>query len=93
MPVKVGVNGAGGRMGQRIVALTMKDPDLSLAAALEWSGSAVLGRDAGALAGAGHAGVPITSDLDQHVDVAEAQTPDRETVSTGGALQSAVLIG
>ena len=69
MPLKVGVNGAGGRMGQRIVALTMKDPDLSLAAALEWSGSSVLGRDAGELAGAGHAGVPITADLDQHVDV------------------------
>ena len=69
MPLKVGVNGAGGRMGQRIVALTMKDQDLSLTAALEWSGSSVLGRDAGELAGAGKADVPITADLDQHVDV------------------------
>ncbi len=69
MPLKVGVNGAGGRMGQRIVALTMKDPELSLAAALEWSGSPMLGRDAGDLAGAGHAGVSIMSALDQHLDV------------------------
>lgn len=53
MPLKVGVNGAGGRMGQRIVALTMKDPDLSLTAALEWSGCPLLGRDAGEVAGRG----------------------------------------
>ena len=77
MTLKVGVNGAGGRMGQRIVALTMKDPDLSLAAALEWSGSLVLGRDAGEVAGAGHAGVPITTVLDRHVDVIiDFSTPD-----------------
>ncbi len=69
MPLKVGVNGAGGRMGQRIVALTMKDNDLSLAAALEWSGSPLLGRDAGDVAGAGHTGVPIAAELDRNVDV------------------------
>lgn len=69
MPFKVGVNGAGGRMGQRIVALTMNDSELELAAALEWSGSPLLGRDAGEVAGAGHAGVAITADLDRPVDV------------------------
>jgi len=69
MPLKVGVNGAGGRMGQRIVALTMQDQDLSLAAALEWSGSPFIGRDAGEVAGAGHSGILITADLDQSVDV------------------------
>jgi 4-hydroxy-tetrahydrodipicolinate reductase len=56
-------------MGQRVVALTMADPDLKLAAALEWSGSPVLGRDAGELAGAGHSGVPITAELGAAVDV------------------------
>jgi 4-hydroxy-tetrahydrodipicolinate reductase len=69
MPITVGVNGAGGRMGQRVVALTMKDPELQLAAALEHSGSPVLGQDAGELAGAGRAGVPITDELGQAVDV------------------------
>jgi 4-hydroxy-tetrahydrodipicolinate reductase len=77
MPLKVGVNGAGGRMGQRIVALTMKDDELSLAAALEWSGCPLLGRDAGDVAGAGQAGVPITVKLDRHVDVIiDFSTPD-----------------
>lgn len=69
MPLKVGVNGAGGRMGQRIVALTMKDQELSLAAALEWSGSPLLGRDAGEVAGVGHSGIPIASELRAPVDV------------------------
>ena len=69
MPITVGVNGAGGRMGQRVVALTMADRELSLAAALEWPGSPMLGRDAGELAGAGQAGVPIAAELGSPVDV------------------------
>ena len=56
MGLRVGVNGAGGRMGQRVVALTMMDSELTLAAALEWSGSNVIGRDAGEVAGAGKSG-------------------------------------
>ncbi|MEZ6034505.1 MAG: 4-hydroxy-tetrahydrodipicolinate reductase [Planctomycetaceae bacterium] len=77
MPFKVGVNGAGGRMGQRIVALTMNDSELELAAALEWSGSPLLGRDAGEVAGAGHSGIAITAELDRHVDVIiDFSTPD-----------------
>ena len=35
MGLRVGVNGAGGRMGQRVVALTMMDSELTLAAALD----------------------------------------------------------
>lgn len=85
MPLKVGVNGAGGRMGQRIVALTINDRELSLAAALEWSGSPLIGRDAGDVAGAGHAGVPITADLDRNVDV-------MIDFSTPGGLQSVLTI-
>lgn len=69
MGITVGVNGAGGRMGQRVVALTMNDPELTLAAALEWSGSSVLGRDAGEVASAGTSGVLIGTDLGPPVDV------------------------
>ena len=69
MGLRVGVNGAGGRMGQRVVALTMMDSELTLAAALEWSGSNVIGRDAGEVAGAGNSGVLITSELGDPVDV------------------------
>lgn len=69
MGLKIGVNGAGGRMGQRVVALTLGDPELTLSAALESPGSVLLGRDAGELAGAGRSGVLISSDLGPPVDV------------------------
>ncbi len=56
--------GAGGRMGRTLVRLVQETPGLTLAAALERSGSIALGTDAGILAGAGHLGVPVTDDLD-----------------------------
>lgn len=67
--IQVAVNGAAGRMGQRITALTHADPDLVLAAALEASDSPALGRDAGEVAGIGAIGVPITAELGDRVDV------------------------
>ncbi len=67
--VKVAVNGAAGRMGQRIAALVHADPDLILAAALEAAGSSALGRDAGEVAGIGNIGVSIAEELSEHVDV------------------------
>lgn len=67
--LRLGVNGAGGRMGQRIVALASKDPALKVAAALESAASPHLGADAGELAGIGKIGVSIASELREHVDV------------------------
>ena len=49
--LKVGVNGAAGRMGQRVIALTHQDAELSVAVALENADSPALGKDAGELAG------------------------------------------
>lgn len=69
MAIRIGMNGAGGRMGQRVVALTLADKELTLTAALESKSSPVLGRDAGELAGAGTCGVKISSELSAHVDV------------------------
>ena len=66
---KLGVNGAAGRMGQRIVALGAKDPAFKVAAALEWSGCPQLDRDAGEIAGMGPLGVPLTCDLPHKLDV------------------------
>ncbi len=67
--IRVAVNGAAGRMGQRIVALTKDDPTLELAAALEAPGSPALGRDIGELSGIGSLGVPICAELVSRVDV------------------------
>ena len=52
-PLKIAVNGAAGRMGQRVTALTLADPELELAAALEYTASPNQGEDAGEVCGAG----------------------------------------
>lgn len=65
----VAVNGAAGRMGQRIVALVHADPELQLKAAFEAPYSPHLGRDAGEVAGVGNIGVAISSELTTRVDV------------------------
>ena len=65
----VGVHGAAGRMGRRIIALVHQDAELEVAVALDSAESPFLGRDAGELAGIGNIGVPITSELTDRVDV------------------------
>lgn len=67
--LRLGVNGAGGRMGQRIVALASRDADFEIAAALEGTGSPQIGKDAGELAGVGKLGVLISETLDAKIDV------------------------
>ncbi len=61
--IKVVVAGAAGRMGCRLVALTRDSTALTLTGALESSGHHAIGDDAGEIAGAGRAGIPITDDL------------------------------
>ncbi len=67
--IKIAVNGAAGRMGQRIVALTVADPDMELIAALEASHSPAQGRDIGEIAGIGPVGVAVSDELLSHPDV------------------------
>jgi 4-hydroxy-tetrahydrodipicolinate reductase len=67
--IKLGVNGAGGRMGQRIVALAHNDPLLVVAGAYEAAASPHLGKDAGELAGIGKISVPIGKIVGERVDV------------------------
>lgn len=68
-PITLAVNGAAGRMGQRIIALAHAAEDLQIIAALESSASPHLGRDAGEIAGVGSIGVKIGSQLVPHPDV------------------------
>jgi len=69
MPLKLGIHGAAGRMGQRLIALGSADPDFKIVAALEYPAHSKLGTDAGTLAGVGEIGVPLSADLPQDVDV------------------------
>ena len=50
--IKIAIAGSGGRMGRALIEGVMQAGDMALHAALEHSGTALLGRDAGELAGA-----------------------------------------
>ncbi|HTU19373.1 MAG TPA: 4-hydroxy-tetrahydrodipicolinate reductase [Gemmataceae bacterium] len=71
MKTIVGINGAGGRMGQRLVHLTCADKDLTLGAALESSKHPRLGQDIGEIAGLGKLDAPLRAELPhtQRLDV------------------------
>jgi 4-hydroxy-tetrahydrodipicolinate reductase len=56
------VAGAGGRMGRTLVKAIADTDGVALAGAVEAAGAAVLGRDAGELAGLGRNGVPVVVD-------------------------------
>jgi 4-hydroxy-tetrahydrodipicolinate reductase len=65
----VGIQGATGRMGTRLIQLIQADPTLRLAVALDRADHPQIGRDAGTLAGVGELGVPLSGRLDRPADV------------------------
>jgi 4-hydroxy-tetrahydrodipicolinate reductase len=71
MATVIGINGAAGRMGQRLVHLAREDKGLALGAALEAPGHPQQGRDIGEVCGLGPLGVKLRPDLppDQRLDV------------------------
>jgi 4-hydroxy-tetrahydrodipicolinate reductase len=64
MSIKVVIHGAAGRMGQRLVALTIEDERLELVGAVEYSGSPRQGQDAGIVAQKPAVGILITDKFD-----------------------------
>ena len=64
MQLRIGINGAAGRMGQRLIALIAAAPDdMRLVAAVEAGVHPLIGRDAGEVAGAGTLGVLIAASI------------------------------
>ena len=64
-------------MGKRLVALTLQDASLELAAAIDSTTHPLLGQDAGLLAGESEAGVPLAGALDSELDaVIDFSVPD-----------------
>lgn len=60
---KIAITGAAGRMGRVLLEAANENESTSVAAAIERSGSPVIGADAGELAGIGKLGVAIVDDL------------------------------
>ncbi len=69
MAIRIGINGAAGRMGQRLIALASAEADLKIVAAVEYAAHPRLGADAGAIAGIAPLDVPLASSLSEPVDV------------------------
>jgi len=69
MVIAVGVSGAAGRMGRRLIALIAEADDLRLAAAVEQEKSPALGEDAGEQAGVGKLGLPVSCQFPPDLDV------------------------
>src|SRR5438309_1629336 len=67
--ISVGVHGATGRMGTRLIHLIQDDPGLTLGAAIDRPGHAGMGSDVGPLVGLGPLGVPLAFELTGPVDV------------------------
>lgn len=61
--IRIGVTGAGGRMGRAIIEAIQEAEGCELGAAVERAGSSVIGVDAGELAGVGKLGVAVNDDL------------------------------
>jgi 4-hydroxy-tetrahydrodipicolinate reductase len=62
MKTLIGINGACGRMGQRIAQLAHEDPELTIAAALEAPTHPLQGRDIGEVCGIGPISVQVRSE-------------------------------
>ena len=60
--MRVVIAGAGGRMGRTLISAIAATKGMALAGAVDAPGSAVIGRDAGELAGLGANGIKVTSD-------------------------------
>lgn len=67
MSVRVCIAGAGGRMGQRLVALALEDPELELAGGTERGGHPWLGQDLGRLTCGTDNGIIVRSELDRSI--------------------------
>ena len=69
--MRIAVAGSSGRMGRTLIECVLKDPALKLAAALEQPGHALLGKDAGDLAGI-PASVAIGADIEAALAASDA---------------------
>ena len=99
MTTRVGITGAGGRMGRTLIETIAQQPGLQLAAAVEQPDSSLIGADAGELAGLGKLGVPVSAaladvieDIDVLIDftVPAATLANLETCARAG---KAMVIG
>ena len=70
--MKIGIIGAGGRMGQACIRQVTETDGCMITAASDISGSSLIGGDAGEAAGVGALGIAITDDASEVISAADA---------------------
>lgn len=65
MTLKIGIVGAGGRMGRQLIQAVHNAQGVELGSAFERKGSSLVGSDTGEVAGVGTLGVVISDDVAQ----------------------------
>jgi len=97
--VKVGVAGAAGKMGSRILALSGEYGGVQVAAAFERAGHKDIGKDIGALSGTGESGVKLSGDIaeimggiDMIIDFTSVEST-KENLRAASAGGRAMVIG
>jgi 4-hydroxy-tetrahydrodipicolinate reductase len=88
--VRVGVCGAAGRMGKTILEVCNDNDDIEIAAAIEYSGSPMLGLDAGEVAGLGKLNVNITDDIASVADQVDVMIDFTLATSVAANIQKCV---
>lgn len=75
--IQVAINGAGGRMGHRLVALGAQAKDLQVIAAIDHDQHSDQGKDAGTIAGIGEIGILLGTDYPENLDaIIDFSTPE-----------------
>lgn len=98
-PINVGIIGAGGRMGRMLIEAVANNPQTTLAAAIERSGSSLIGVYAGELVGLEKNGVALSDDLEAELSKIEVlidfSLPDstEKNVQLCAANKVAMVIG
>lgn len=89
-PIGITLLGASGRMGRALIDGILRAPGLRLAAALERSGSAAIGSDAGTLTAGSPCGVAVTENLAEAIAGAQLVVDFTQPAATIAALAHCV---
>lgn len=90
--MRIAIAGSSGRMGRTLIECVLKDPALSLGAALDVPGHALLGRDAGEALGLA-TGVAIGADIDAALGASDAIIDFTRPAGTLAHLDACVRLG
>ncbi len=97
--IRIGVAGAAGKMGGRIVALSGENEGLRLAGAFERPGHKDIGKDVGALSGAGESGIYLSGGIAEIIEKVDliidftSVDATKEHLNAAAAAGKAMVIG